>query len=181
MNHSAEKEFVPLNIAIMTVSDTRNASNDTSGDKLCELLSKSGHNLAERVLVKDDIYQIRAVLSQWIVDPNVHTVITTGGTGFSLRDSTPEAVTPLLDKQVDGFGELFRAKSFELIGTSTMQSRAFAGLANRTLIVCLPGSTGACKDGWSIIESQLDARHNPCNFVGHLRPETVACDSREGS
>lgn len=167
---SSEKEFVPLNICVLTVSDTRNLDSDTSGQKLQDLLTQAGHRLHDRQLVIDDIYQIRAVLSQWIVDAEAQVVLITGGTGFAGRDSTVEAVTPLFDKTVVGFGELFRQVSYEEIGTSTIQSRATAGLANRTLIFCLPGSTGACTTAWDkIIKDQLDARHRPCNFVGQLR------------
>nr|WP_324256960.1 molybdenum cofactor biosynthesis protein B [Cellvibrio fontiphilus] len=168
---SAQKEFEPLNICILTVSDTRNLETDTSGQKLQDLLLAAGHKLLDRKLVVDDIYQIRAALSHWIVDPQAQVVLITGGTGFAGRDSTVEAVTPLFDKTVVGFGELFRQVSYEEIGTSTIQSRATAGLANRTLIFCLPGSTGACTTAWErIIKDQLDARHRPCNFVGQLRP-----------
>ena len=167
---SSEKEFEPLNICVLTVSDTRNFNTDTSGQKLQDLLTTAGHTLFDRKLVTDDIYQIRAVVSQWIVERQAQVILITGGTGFSGRDSTIEAVTPLFDKTVVGFGELFRQLSFTEIGTSTIQSRAIAGLANRTLVFCLPGSTGACTTAWtSIIEEQLDSRHRPCNFVGQLR------------
>jgi molybdenum cofactor biosynthesis protein B len=166
---SAQTEFVPLNIAVLTVSDTRTYENDTSGDCLIELLQAAGHHLQDRNLIPDDIYQMRAVVSQWIANEAIHAVIITGGTGFTDRDSTPEALTPLFDKQVEGFGELFRQVSYEEIGSSTIQSRAVAGLANHTVIFCLPGSTGACRTGWTkIIEEQLDSRHRPCNFVGLL-------------
>jgi molybdenum cofactor biosynthesis protein B len=167
---SAQQEFEPLNICVLTVSDTRTPETDTSGQKLQDLLTTAGHRLHDRKLVIDDIYQIRAALSNWIVDTQAQVVLITGGTGFAGRDSTVEAVTPLFDKTVIGFGELFRQISFEEIGTSTIQSRATAGLANRTLIFCLPGSTGACTTAWTkIIADQLDARHRPCNFVGQLR------------
>ena len=163
------KEFVPLNICVLTVSDTRSLAEDTSGQKLEDLLIADGHTLYERKLIKDDVYHIRAVISQWIFDDKVQAIIITGGTGFAGRDNTPQAVTPLFDAIVEGFGELFRQLSFEDIGTSTIQSRAVAGLANKTVIFCLPGSTGACELGWKkIIQSQLDARHRPCNFVGQL-------------
>lgn len=166
---SSQKEFEPLNICVLTVSDTRNFETDTSGQKLQDLLTATGHKLYDRKLVIDDIYQIRAVVSQWIVEREAQVVLITGGTGFAGRDSTVEAMTPLFDKTVVGFGELFRQISFEEIGTSTIQSRAIAGLANRTLIFCLPGSTGACTTAWSkIIEQQLDSRHKPCNFVSQL-------------
>ena len=159
----------PLNIAVLTISDTRNLENDKSGDYLKEALTSVGHNLYDRDLVKDDIYQQRAVVSKWIADRNVHAVLITGGTGFTHRDSTPEAISVLFDKEVDGFGELFRQISYEEIGTSTIQSRAVAGFANNTVIFCLPGSTGACRTAWEkIISSQLDADFRPCNFVKHL-------------
>lgn len=166
---SSQKEFKPLNICVLTVSDTRSFETDTSGQKLQDLLTIAGHKLHDRKLVIDDIYQIRAVVSNWIVDIQAQVILITGGTGFAGRDSTVEAVTPLFDKTVVGFGELFRQISFEEIGTSTIQSRATAGFANRTLIFCLPGSTGACTTAWEkIIAEQLDARHKPCNFVGQL-------------
>lgn len=171
-------ELIPLSIAVLTVSDTRTFDNDTSGGYLCETLTNSGHQLADRALVKDDIYQIRAQVSQWIAQENLHVVLITGGTGFTARDSTPEAISPLLDKQIEGFGELFRQVSYAEIGTSTIQSRALAGLANRTLICCLPGSTGACRTGWEkILSQQLDARQGPCNFVPHL-VNIDACKAR---
>lgn len=161
--------FRPLTINVLTVSDTRTLAEDTSGDALIEMLNESGHTLGQRALVKDDIYAMRAVASNWIADADCHVVLITGGTGFYSRDSTPEAIKPLLDKEVDGFGELFRQISFDEIGTSTIQSRAIAGLANKTLIFCLPGSTGACRTAWNgIIKEQLDARHRPCNFVTML-------------
>ncbi|MFC6670975.1 molybdenum cofactor biosynthesis protein B [Marinobacterium aestuariivivens] len=162
-------EFVALNIAVLTVSDTRTEDTDTSGKALVERLEQAGHRLQARTIVKDDVYQLRAQVSQWIADPRIHVVISTGGTGFSHRDSTPEALAPLFDKQIEGFGELFRSLSFDEIGTSTIQSRALAGLANGTLIFCLPGSTGACRTGWDrIIAEQLDNRQRPCNFVEML-------------
>lgn len=158
-----------LNIAILTVSDTRTEQTDTSGDYLVAAAIEAGRDVTARQIVIDDIYRIRAVLSQWIADPAIHAVITTGGTGFSGRDSTPEAVSVLFDKTIEGFGELFRAISYEEIGTSTIQSRALAGLANNTVIFCLPGSTSACRTGWEkIIRSQLDSTYRPCNFVGVL-------------
>lgn len=168
-NHAGEIS-TPLNIAVLTVSDTRTEENDTSGQYLAEVLQRAGHRLADKQIVPDDIYQLRAQVSLWIADPAVEVVLTTGGTGFSGRDSTPEALAPLFDKHVEGFGELFRAISFTEIGSSTIQSRALAGLANNTLICCLPGSTGACRTGWeNILREQLDATHKPCNFVAHLR------------
>lgn len=161
--------FRPLHIAVLTVSDTRTVDEDTSGQALIDSLQGAGHKLADRKLVKDDIYDMRAVVSNWVANKDVHVVLITGGTGFHSRDSTPEAMTPLFDKQVEGFGELFRQVSYEEIGTSTIQSRAIAGLANKTLIFCLPGSTGACHTAWnSIIKEQLDATTRPCNFVGML-------------
>lgn len=178
MAHHLSKELIPLSIAVLTVSDTRNFETDTSGGYLVDILATAGHRLADRALVKDDIYQIRAQVSQWIADDNVSVIIVTGGTGFTDRDSTPEAIFPLLDKHIEGFGELFRQISLAEIGTSTIQSRALAGLANRTLICCLPGSTGACRTGWEkILASQLDARQGPCNFVPHLT-QTSACQTR---
>lgn len=170
MSHTAEKAFVPLNIAVLTVSDTRTPETDTSGDTLVERLQGAGHVLVDRDIVRDDIYRLRARVSQWIADVETQVILLTGGTGFSHRDCTPEAIVPLLDKQIEGFGELFRHVSHEEIGTSTIQSRALGGLANGTLIFCLPGSTGACRTGWDlIISEQLDARHRPCNFVGTLQ------------
>ena len=163
---SGEREFLALNIAVMTVSDSRTEENDTAGKLLQDRITEAGHKAVQKQIVVDDIYQIRALLSNWIADKDIHAVVTTGGTGLTGRDSTPEAVLPLFDKTIDGFGELFRSLSYELIKTSTIQSRAIAGLANGTPIFCLPGSPGACKDGWDgIIQHQLDARHRPCNLV----------------
>jgi molybdenum cofactor biosynthesis protein B len=171
-----EREFKPLNIAVMTVSDTRTEATDTSGNTLVKLLTEAGHLLAEKCIVADDIYRIRAVISQWIADANINAVITTGGTGITGRDCTPEAVSVLFDKQIDGFGEVFRAVSYEEINTSTIQSRAVAGVANATFIFCLPGSTGACRTGWSkLIRHQLDYRTRPCNLV-ELMPRVLAGD-----
>ncbi len=170
--------FIPLRIAILTVSDTRGLSTDSSGNFLISALQHAGHELADRQIVKDDIYAIRATLSAWIADPGIAVILTTGGTGFSGRDSTPEAASVLFDKTVDGFGEMFRRISQNEIGTSTIQSRALAGLANNTLICCLPGSTGACQTGWQeIIQPQLDSRTRPCNFVPHLK-QSGHCPSR---
>ncbi|MEY3007931.1 MAG: molybdenum cofactor biosynthesis protein [Pseudomonadota bacterium] len=160
-----------LGVAVLTVSDTRSFETDTSGDYLAEQLSQAGHELVDRQIVIDDIYQIRAMLSQWIARSDIHAVLTTGGTGFSGRDSTPEAVAPLFDKVIEGFGETFRALSLAEIGSSTIQSRALGGMANRTVIFCMPGSTGACRTAWEgILAEQLDASHKPCNFVGVLHP-----------
>ncbi|MGH1426965.1 MAG: molybdenum cofactor biosynthesis protein B [Arenicella sp.] len=169
MSNDTDTAFIPLNIAILTVSDTRSIEDDTSGDYLISALQKDGHQLSERQIVKDDKYQLRAIVSQWVLDKNIHAIITTGGTGFTPRDNTPEALTPLFDKTIDGFGELFRQLSANIIGTSTIQSRCIAGLANNTLIACLPGSTGACKDAWKgILHEQLDSRYKPCNLTPHL-------------
>lgn len=166
---SQPKMFTPLNIAVLTVSDSRSLAEDTSGEYLANSVKEAGHHLAERALITDDIYQIRAVISDWIADPDVHAVITTGGTGFFVRDSMPEAVRVLFDKTVDGFGEMFRLVSNDEIGMSTIQSRAIAGMANNTVVFCLPGSSGACRTGWTqIIKAQLDSRTRPCNFVPHL-------------
>jgi len=163
-------EFIALNIAVLTLSDTRTAATDTSGDTLVSLLTEAGHRLAARELIPDDVYQTRAVVSRWIADAAIDVVITTGGTGLTHRDSTPEALLPLFDRQIEGFGELFRQVSLAEIGSSTLQSRCLAGMANSTLVFCLPGSTGACRTGWnSILKEQLDARHKPCNFVGLTR------------
>jgi len=172
-NNPNEREFKPLSIAVMTVSDTRTDATDKSGDTLVKLLTEAGHALAEKRIVPDDIYRIRALASQWIADPGINAVITTGGTGITGRDSTPEAMAVLFDKQIDGFGELFRAVSYEEINTSTIQSRALAGVANATFIFCLPGSTGACRTGWGrLISHQLDYRTRPCNLV-ELMPRVL--------
>lgn len=158
-----------LNIAVLTISDTRDQETDTSGQYLVNAIKAAGHALADKKIVIDDVYKIRAITSNWIADESIHAIITTGGTGFSGRDSTPEAMSVLFDKSVEGFGEVFRALSLEEIGVSTIQSRALAGLANNTVIFCVPGSTGACKTAWNkIIEKQLDSTYRPCNFVGHL-------------
>ena len=169
--------FIPLNIAVLTVSDSRTLAEDTSGHYLVDSLSEAGHNLADRQLIIDDIYQIRAVISGWIADPKVHAVITTGGTGFFIRDSMPEAVNVLFDKSIDGFGEMFRLISKDEIGMSTVQSRAVAGMANGTGIFCLPGSSGACRTGWEgILKEQLDSRTRPCNFVAHFMAQNPSHD-----
>lgn len=169
MSH-ASSEFIPAHIAILTVSDSRGAAEDTSGQYLQEAAQEAGHQVVDRAIVNDDIYQIRARVSAWIADDNVQAVLITGGTGFTARDNTPEALLPLFDREVEGFGELFRMVSYEEIGTATIQSRALAGLANRTVIFAMPGSTRACRTAWErIIEQQLDARHRPCNFQPHLK------------
>ena len=162
----SEPELIPVNIAVMTVSDSRTEVNDTSGAALVERLTEAGHTLAEKIIVPDNVYSIRAALSRWIADPDVFVVISTGGTGLTGRDITPEAIRPLLDKEIEGIGELFRQASYEEIGTSTVASRALGGVANGTFIFCLPGSTGACRTGWDkIIGPQLDCRTRPCNMV----------------
>ncbi len=161
-----EREFLPIGIAVLTVSDSRDEQSDKSGKLLAERLRKAGHRLADKVIVPDDVYQIRAVVSRWIADPGVNAVITTGGTGVTGRDGTPEAVRPLLDKIIDGFGEMFRYISHGQIKTSTLQSRALAGVANGTYVFCVPGSSGACATAWDeLIEAQLDLRTRPCNLV----------------
>jgi len=167
---TAATDFVPLSLCVLTVSDTRTPENDTSGDYLCDALREAGHRLHERAISRDDRYALRSIASRWIADADVDGIIVTGGTGFTGRDSTPEALLPLLDKEMPGFGELFRALSFEEIGTSTLQSRAFAGLANATFVFALPGSTSACRTAWEkIVRAQLDARTKPCNLA-NLRP-----------
>ncbi|QPK62757.1 molybdenum cofactor biosynthesis protein B [Methylomonas sp. LL1] len=161
-----EREFIPLNIAILTVSDTRTEADDISGLALVTGLTEAGHKLGDKKIVPDDIYQIRAIVSQWIADSEIQIIISTGGTGVTGRDGTPEAVTPLLDKLLDGFGEVFRMVSYQEIKSSTMQSRAVAGVANGTYIFCLPGSSGACRTAWQhLIKDQLDYRTRPCNLV----------------
>lgn len=158
--------FIPLNIAILTISDTRTLENDKSGQTLTDLLTQSGHQLADRKIAPDNIYHIRAIISQWLIQENIDAIISTGGTGITGRDSTPEAIKPLLDKEIEGFGELFRAISFEEIQTSSLQSRALAGVTNGKFIFCLPGSTGACKTGWErLIKAQLDNSTMPCNLT----------------
>lgn len=167
---TGKREFTPLTIAVLTVSDSRTDETDKSGRLLAERLQKAGHALAERRLVRDDRYAIRAVASAWIADEKIDAVITSGGTGLTGRDGTPEAIAPLFDKTIDGFGEIFRQLSYEEIGTSSLQSRAVAGVANRTFVFVLPGSSGACRTAWDhIIAAQLDHRTRPCNLV-ELRP-----------
>ena len=159
-------EFIPLNLAVLTVSDTRTEETDTSGKLLADKIKQAGHHLIAKQIVADEVSHIRSVLSDWISTDSTHGIIVTGGTGFSKRDSTPEAVNVLFDKEVLGFGELFRQLSYADIGSSTIQSRAFAGFANNTIIFCVPGSTGACELAWEkIIKEQLDSRHRPCNFA----------------
>ena len=179
-NKKQARAFSPLNIAVLTVSDTRSEETDTSGAYLVEALKKEGHILAEKALVIDDKYQLRSVVSKWIASADVQVVLVTGGTGFTLRDSTPESLAVLFDKEIEGFGELFRHISYLEIGTSTVQSRAVAGLANGTAIFCMPGSTGACKTAWNgILQQQLNSAHRPCNFVDHLKASVVEpCMSR---
>ena len=167
MSKATDETAQSLNIAVLTVSDTRSETDDTSGQFLVSALESAGHCIAEKHIVIDDIYQIRAVLSRWIAAQEVDAILITGGTGFSGRDSTPEAVRPLFDKDIDGFGEVFRTLSYEEIGSSTIQSRALAGFANQTVIFCMPGSTGACRTAWNgVIRDQLDSSYRPCNFVG---------------
>ena len=179
MSNHTNKAFIPLNVAVLTVSDTRTEQTDTSGRYLVDSLQEGGHRFEDKLIVKDDVYQIRAMVSAWIAAPEVQVILITGGTGFTSRDSTPEAVSPLLDKSIEGYGELFRYLSLRDIGTSTVQSRSFAGLANNTLVVCMPGSTGACQLAWEgILKEQLDARHQPCNFVPHLIADEPCCDPR---
>jgi len=160
------RTFKSLRIAVLTISDSRTEENDTSGKILVEKLTEAGHQLAEKTIVPDDIYKIRAAVSNWLINPDINAIITTGGTGLTGRDGTPEAVLPLLDKEIEGFGELFRKISFDEIQTSTIQSRAVAGVANGIYIFCLPGSSGACRIAWDkILQAQLDYRTRPCNFV----------------
>jgi molybdenum cofactor biosynthesis protein B len=169
MGHHKIKSFKAINIAVLTISDTRTFDNDTSGQYLEDSLKEAGHKVCDRKLIPDHRYQIRSEVSQWIADDAVQAVLITGGTGLTGRDGTPEAITPLLDKTIDGFGELFRHLSYEDIGTSTLQSRALSGIANGTIIFCMPGSTGACKTAWQgIIKDQLDSRTTPCNLIALL-------------
>lgn len=166
----AANQFIPLNTAIVTVSDTRTEETDKSGAILADYVQEAGHKLLSRAIVKDDVYRLRALVAGLIADELIQVVLLTGGTGFTNRDNTVVAVTPLLDKSIDGFGELFRHLSFAEIQSSTIQSRAFAGLSNGTIVFCLPGSPGACRTAWEgIIAAQLDNRHKPCNFVDKLK------------
>jgi molybdenum cofactor biosynthesis protein B len=163
---TTEKQFIPLNIAVLVVSDTRTDSDDVSGKTLVERAQDAGHQVIEKKIVPDNIYRIRAAVSAWIADDGINVVLTTGGTGVTGRDGTPEAVEPLLDKILDGFGEVFRMLSYQDIKTSTIQSRAIAGVANATYVFCLPGSSGACRTAWDdLIKEQLDYRTRPCNLV----------------
>lgn len=169
---SDEREsLVPLSVAVLTISDTRDESTDRSGQTLVQCLDEAGHRLIDKRIVIDDVYRIRAVVAEWIANPAVQVILTTGGTGFTGRDSTPEAVSVLLDKTIDGFGELFRHLSWQEIGSSTIQSRCLGGLANATVVFCLPGSTGACRTAWhGILREQLDSRHRPCNYANLVIP-----------
>lgn len=171
MSHTATTDtpMKSLTIAVLTVSDTRTVADDTSGAYLQDALEAAGHQTYARQICLDDIYQVRAIVSRWIAHDSVQVILITGGTGFYGRDVTPEAVSILFDKSIDGFGEMFRAISLQEIGMATLQSRALAGMANRTAIFCLPGSTNACRTAWEkIIAQQLDSRTRPCNFVTHL-------------
>jgi molybdenum cofactor biosynthesis protein B len=162
----AESGTESLSLAVLTVSDTRTEANDTSGDYLVSVATEAGHQVVTRTIEVDDRFLLRARISQWIADPSIQVILVTGGTGFTSRDATPEAIRPLLEVMIDGFGELFRQLSYEEIGTSTIQSRALAGISNNTLIFCIPGSTGACKTAWNgILSTQLDSTHRPCNFA----------------
>lgn len=164
-----QQDFIPLQVAVVTVSDTRTEETDTSGQFLREALTAAGHVCCRKLICKDDVYRLRAVVAGLIADDGVHVILVTGGTGFTRRDNTVVALAPLFDSSIDGFGELFRQLSFQEIGTSTIQSRAFAGLSNSTAVFCMPGSTGACRTAWTgIIAQQLDSRHRPCNFVDRL-------------
>ncbi len=166
MSNDTNNDFKAINISVLTISDTRSIEQDDSGEYLVSALKEQGHFLSDRKICKDNLYEIRAIISQWILDEKIHGIITTGGTGITGKDGTPEAILPLLDKTIDGFGEMFRSLSYQNIKTSTLQSRAFAGVANGTFIFCLPGSPGACKDGWNfLIKDQLDSRTKPCNLV----------------
>ncbi len=168
----SQDTMIGLKVAVLTVSDTRTEDTDRSGQALVQRLEAAGHQLADKQIVIDDIYRIRAVVSGWIADPDVQVILTTGGTGFTGRDSTPEAVSALLDKRIEGFGELFRQLSYQEIGSSTVQSRCLGGMANHTVVFCLPGSTGACRTAWDgILAEQLDSRHRPCNFANLVIPE----------
>lgn len=173
--------FQPVNIAVMTVSDTRTEADDRSGDLLVSRIAEDGHVLADRAIITDDVPKITARLQSWVEDPQIDVVITTGGTGLTGRDSTPEAFDAVVEKEIGGFGELFRMLSFQKIGTSTVQSRALAGVAGGTYLFALPGSTSACKDGWDdILRYQLDIRHKPCNFVEIMPRLSESATTRRG-
>ena len=175
MTNKSEREFFPLNIAVLVISDSRTESTDKSGKLLADRLTAAGHHLYQKQIVADEIQQIRDVVGGWITEPDVNAVLTTGGTGVTGRDGTPEAVRPLFEKEIDGFGELFRYLSYQEIGTSSLQSRAVAGVANGTYIFCLPGSSGACATAWdNILCKQLDYRTRPCNLV-ELMPRLKEC------
>lgn len=180
MSKTFQADFISLQIAVLTVSDSRTEATDTSGQLLVERLQQAGHQVSDKRIVADDKYQLRAVVSGWIADNQTQVVLVTGGTGFTERDTTPDALEPLFDQKIDGFGELFRHISWQQIGTSTVQSRATAGLANGTLIFCMPGSTNACRTAWDdIIVSQINSQHKPCNFVLRLKnTATQDCESR---
>ncbi len=166
MTLSTERAFIPLSIAVLTISDTRSLADDKSGDTLVERLEAAGHRLGARAIVPDDVPAIQATVRGWIADPGIDAIITTGGTGFTGRDVTPEALEPLFEKRMDGFSAVFQRISYDKIGVSTIQSRATAGVAGATYIFVLPGSPGACRDAWDgILAAQLDYRHRPCNFV----------------
>lgn len=181
MSHvHANTPFVPLGMAVLTVSDTRGVEEDGSGDLLAARLTDAGHSLVERCIVPDDVYRIRAMVSAWVVRDDIQAILVNGGTGFTPRDTTPEALAPLFDKAIDGYGELFRQRSLATIGTSTIQSRAVAGLIDRTLVFAMPGSPRACATAWDdILVDQLDARTRPCNFVAMVRPQASPCASRQ--
>ena len=183
MSHVPEDAlFTPLGIAVLTVSDTRGFDEDGSGDLLVKYLSEGGHSLVERRIVADDIYQVRAVVSEWIARADIHAILVNGGTGFANRDTTPEALIPLFDKAIEGYGELFRYYSLKTIGTATIQSRAVAGVANRTLMFAMPGSPKACALAWEkIIALQLDSRTRPCNFAAMVLPSATPCSGRATS
>lgn len=166
----ATMEFQTLQVAVLTVSDRRDASDDTSGDYLREAVTEAGHQVFDHAIVADNLYRIRAVVSSWIASDDIQVILINGGTGFNSKNSTPEALLPLFDREIEGFGEVFRMLSWEEIGSSTLQSRAVAGMANQTLIFAMPGSTSACRTAWErIICEQLDARTRPCQFVSHLK------------
>jgi molybdenum cofactor biosynthesis protein B len=176
------RPFIPVGIAVLTVSDTRTEKTDKSGDVLAAKIAEAGHRLADRAIVTDDAKAVRKQVKKWIKDPNIDVVITTGGTGFSERDVTPEALKPLFEKEIDGFSALFHMLSYETVGTSTVQSRACGGLANGTLIFCVPGSPGACEDDWNgILKFQLDNRHRPCSFLEIMpRGKKAGVEKRKG-